>query len=34
MINWIFGACGFALGVVMAVMCMLITLWFEERRND
>ena len=33
MINWIFGSCGFALGVVMAVMCMLIALWLEERRG-
>lgn len=28
------GACGFALGVVSAVACMLVGVWVDERRND
>lgn len=30
----IWGACGYALGVISAVVCMLVGVWVDERRND
>lgn len=33
-IAYIWGACGFATGVVMATIGMLIGVWLDDRRNE
>lgn len=33
-IEFVWGACGFAVGVVLATICLLVGAWIDDRGNE